>query len=93
MPRPAGSNPKTRTRVIELRKELTLAERKLWSSIRNDQLGVGFRSPSDPPEPAFLPVEKSAAGKKWTAIEDDRALQARELRKRIRALKTGETSR
>ena len=43
MPRPPRSNPKTRTRAIELRKELTPAERKLWSRIRNDQLGVTFR--------------------------------------------------
>ena len=43
MPRPPRSNPKTRTYAIELRKELTPAERKLWSSIRNDQLGVNFR--------------------------------------------------
>ena len=43
MPRPNRSNPKTRTRAIELRKELTPAERKLWSKIRNDQLGVNFR--------------------------------------------------
>ena len=43
MPRPNRSNPKTRTRAIELRKELTPAERKLWSRIRNDQLGVTFR--------------------------------------------------
>ena len=43
MPRPPRSNPKTRTRAIELRKELTPAERKLWSVIRNDQLGVNFR--------------------------------------------------
>lgn len=43
MPRPPRSNPKTRTRAIELRKELTPAERKLWSKIRNDQLGVNFR--------------------------------------------------
>ena len=43
MPRPPRSNPKTRTRAIELRKELTLAERKLWAVIRNDQLGVNFR--------------------------------------------------
>jgi hypothetical protein len=26
-----------------LRKELTIAERKLWAVIRNDQLGVNFR--------------------------------------------------
>jgi len=43
MPRPPRSNPKTRTRAIELRKESTPAERKLWSAIRNDQLGVNFR--------------------------------------------------
>jgi very-short-patch-repair endonuclease len=43
MPRPPRSNSKTRTRAIELRKELTPAERKLWAHIRNDQLGVNFR--------------------------------------------------
>lgn len=43
MPRPPRSNPKTRTYAIELRKELTPAERKLWAVIRNDQLGVNFR--------------------------------------------------
>ncbi|HMR97871.1 MAG TPA: endonuclease domain-containing protein [Anaerolineales bacterium] len=43
MPRPPRSNPKTRTRAIELRKELTPAERKLWARIRNDQLGINFR--------------------------------------------------
>ena len=43
MPRPPRSNPKTRTHAIELRKELTPAERKLWALIRNDQLGVNFR--------------------------------------------------
>lgn len=43
MPRPPRSNPKTRTRAIELRKELTPAERKLWAVIRNDKLGVTFR--------------------------------------------------
>lgn len=43
MPRPPRSNPKTRTRAIELRKESTPAERKLWAVIRNDQLGVNFR--------------------------------------------------
>jgi len=40
MPRPPRNNPKTRTRAIELRKEPTSAERKLWAVIRNDQLGV-----------------------------------------------------
>jgi very-short-patch-repair endonuclease len=43
MPRPPRSNPKTRTRAIELRKEPTSAERKLWAVIRNDRLGVNFR--------------------------------------------------
>ena len=43
MPRQPRSNPKTRTRAIELRKESTPAERKLWALIRNDQLGVNFR--------------------------------------------------
>jgi very-short-patch-repair endonuclease len=43
MPRPPRSNPKTRTRAIEFRKELTPAERKLWAVIRNDQLGFKFR--------------------------------------------------
>ena len=43
MPRPPRSNSKTRTRAIELRKELTPAERKLLAVIRNDQLGVNFR--------------------------------------------------
>jgi len=43
MPRPPRSNPKTRTRAIELREELTPAECKFWSMIRNDQLGVNFR--------------------------------------------------
>ena len=43
MPRPPRSNPITRTRAIELRKELTPAEHKLWAALRNDQLGVTFR--------------------------------------------------
>ena len=43
MPRPPRSNPKTRTHAIELRKEPTPAERKLWALLRNDQLGVNFR--------------------------------------------------
>src|SRR5215207_10037595 len=43
MPRPQRSNPNTKHKAIELRKEPTLAERKLWSRIRNDQLGVTFR--------------------------------------------------
>ena len=43
MPRSKRSEPKTKHQAIKLRKELTLAERKLWSRIRNDQLGVTFR--------------------------------------------------
>ncbi|HJS20652.1 MAG TPA: endonuclease domain-containing protein [Anaerolineales bacterium] len=43
MPRPKRSNPKTKHKAIELRKESTPAERKLWSRIRDDQLGVTFR--------------------------------------------------
>lgn len=43
MPRPLRSNPKTKHRAISLRKESTPAEGKLWSRIRNDQLGVTFR--------------------------------------------------
>ena len=43
MPRPPRSNPHTKHRAIELRKESTLAEQKLWARIRNDQLGVTFR--------------------------------------------------
>jgi very-short-patch-repair endonuclease len=43
MPRSPRSNPHTKRRAIELRKESTPAEVKLWSRIRNDQLGVTFR--------------------------------------------------
>ena len=43
MPRPKRSNPKTKHRAIQLRKKSTPAERKLWSRIRDDQLGVTFR--------------------------------------------------
>lgn len=43
MPRPPRSNSKTRTRAIELRKEPTPAERKLWAHLRNDRMGVTFR--------------------------------------------------
>jgi very-short-patch-repair endonuclease len=43
MPRKARSNPKTKHFAIQLRKESTPAERKLWSRIRNDQLGVTIR--------------------------------------------------
>ena len=43
MPRPKRTNPKTQRRAIQLRKESTPAERKLWSKIRNDQLGINFR--------------------------------------------------
>jgi very-short-patch-repair endonuclease len=43
MPRPLRSNPRTKHRAIELRKESTAAEQRLWSKIRNDQLGIAFR--------------------------------------------------
>lgn len=43
MPRSNRSNPKTMKKAGRLRKESTPAERKLWSRIRNDQLGVTFR--------------------------------------------------
>ncbi len=43
MPRKQRSNPKIKHQAIKLRKESTPAERKLWSLIRNDQLGVNFR--------------------------------------------------
>ena len=43
VPRPQRSNPKTKHRSVELRKEPTPAERKLWSHLRNNQLGVNFR--------------------------------------------------
>jgi very-short-patch-repair endonuclease len=43
MPRKPRSNPKTKHLAIQLRKVSTPAERKLWSRIRNDQLGVAFR--------------------------------------------------
>ena len=43
MPRKKRSNPKTMNTAGKLRKKSTPAERKLWSRIRNDQLGVTFR--------------------------------------------------
>ena len=43
MPRPKRSNPKTKHQAIQLRKKSTPAGRKLWSRIRDDQLGVTFR--------------------------------------------------
>jgi very-short-patch-repair endonuclease len=43
MPRPKRSNPKTMHNAGKLRKNPTSAERKLWSKIRDDQLGVNFR--------------------------------------------------
>jgi very-short-patch-repair endonuclease len=43
MARPRRSTPKIMHQAGELRKEPTPAERKLWSRIRNDQLGVNFR--------------------------------------------------
>jgi very-short-patch-repair endonuclease len=43
MPRAPRSKPHIKHRAIELRKEPTPAESKLWSRLRNDQLGVSFR--------------------------------------------------
>jgi very-short-patch-repair endonuclease len=43
MPRPKRSNPSTKHKAIQLRKELTPAERKLWAHISNNKLGVKFR--------------------------------------------------
>jgi very-short-patch-repair endonuclease len=43
MPRKKRSNPKTMHNAGKLRKDPTPAERKLWSKIRDDQLGVNFR--------------------------------------------------
>ena len=43
MPRKKRSNPKTMHNAGKLRKEPTPAELKLWSRIRNYQLGVNFR--------------------------------------------------
>jgi len=43
MPRSERSNPGTRRQARKLRKESPPAERKLWSRIRNGQLGVTFR--------------------------------------------------
>jgi very-short-patch-repair endonuclease len=43
MPRTQRSNPRTRTHAIELRKDLTPAEVKLWAYLRKDQLEVSFR--------------------------------------------------
>lgn len=43
MPRKPRSTPSTKRKAIQLRKDPTPAERKLWSKIRNDQLGVTFR--------------------------------------------------
>ena len=43
MPRKKRSNPKTMHNAGKLRKNPTPAERKLWSKIRDDPLGVTFR--------------------------------------------------
>jgi very-short-patch-repair endonuclease len=43
MPRSPRSNPRTKHQAINLRKTSTPAESKLWSRIRNDQLGINFR--------------------------------------------------
>ena len=43
MPRSLRSNPGTKHKAVQLRKDSTPAEIKLWSRLRNDQLGVTFR--------------------------------------------------
>jgi very-short-patch-repair endonuclease len=44
MPRPNRSNPKTMHQAGELRKELMPAERKLWATLRGNQLnGINFK--------------------------------------------------
>jgi very-short-patch-repair endonuclease len=43
LPRTERSNLRTRHQAIKLRKESTPAEQKLWSRLRNDQLGINFR--------------------------------------------------
>ena len=43
MPRTQRSSPSIKHRAIELRKEPTPAEGRLWSYLRKDQLGVTFR--------------------------------------------------
>ena len=43
MPRSRRSNPTIKHHAGQLRKEPTPAEYKLWSRLRNDQLGVTFR--------------------------------------------------
>ena len=60
MPRPPRSNPNTRTRAIELRKEPTPAERKLWAALHNNRLGVNFRRQHSIGKfiPDFVSIEK-----------------------------------
>jgi very-short-patch-repair endonuclease len=43
MPRTQRSNSKTKNHAVQLRKESTPAEQKLWARLRDDQLGVKFR--------------------------------------------------
>jgi very-short-patch-repair endonuclease len=43
MPRPLRSNSYTKHKAIQLRRSSTPAEVKLWSRIRNEQLGNSFR--------------------------------------------------
>lgn len=43
MPQPPRSTARARHRAIILRKEPTPAEARLWSRLRNDQLGINFR--------------------------------------------------
>ena len=43
LPRTQQSNPTIKHQAAELRKAATPAEARLWSRLRNDQLGVNFR--------------------------------------------------
>lgn len=44
MPRPQRSTPKIKRRAVELRKEQTPAESRLWAYLRGDKLrGINFR--------------------------------------------------
>ena len=43
MPRDPRSNPRTKHQAINLRKTPSPAESRLWSHLRNEQLGTTFR--------------------------------------------------
>jgi very-short-patch-repair endonuclease len=48
---PQRSTPKSKHLAVKLRKDLTPMERKPWSRIRNDQLGVNFHRVFDMGKP------------------------------------------